>query len=71
MPDTTSSACSAGSVCAAPLWRTARANSPFAAGIASKAAMLIAPADSPNTVIASGSPPKAAISDLIQDSAAT
>ena len=41
----------------APLCRIARENSPRAAGTASRAATLMAPADSPKTVTCDGSPP--------------
>jgi hypothetical protein len=55
----------------APLCRIARWNRPCAAGSVSKAPMLMAPADSPNTVTRCGSPPKAAILSWTQRKAAT
>jgi hypothetical protein len=44
-----------------PLCRMARANRPFAAGVARRAPIENAPADSPATVTLSGAPPKAAM----------
>ena len=46
---------------AAPLCRIARRNRPSARGAASSIPMLMAPADSPQRVTLSGSPPKAAM----------
>jgi hypothetical protein len=43
---------------AAPLWRMAAWNSPFAAGVPSSVPTLMAPADSPKIVTFPGSPPK-------------
>ncbi|MNV49934.1 hypothetical protein D3C71_1419080 [compost metagenome] len=64
-------ACSMLSACDAPLSIMARANRPLAPGIASSAAMLMLPADSPKTVTLSGSPPKAAILPCTQRRAAS
>ena len=55
---------------AAPDWQIARRNSPRASGMASRHPMLIAPADSPNTVTSSGSPPNAAMCSRTHRSAA-
>jgi hypothetical protein len=49
----------------------ARRNSPFAEGMARSAATIPAPADSPNTVTAAGSPPNPAMFSATQPSAAT
>ena len=57
--------------CAAPLCRIARRNRPRAAGAPSSAPTLIAPADSPNTVTQSGSPPNASMFSRTQASAAS
>ena len=56
---------------AAPLWRMARWNSPAAAGDPSRAPTLMAPADSPATVMLAGSPPNEAMWSRTQRSAAT
>ena len=53
------------------LWAMARWNSPAAAGMASSEITDPAPADSPNTVTRTGSPPKAAMLPATQRSAAT
>ena len=53
------------------LCRIARRKSPRAAGIASRQAIECAPADWPNIVTFSGSPPKAAMFSLTQRSAAS
>ena len=45
----------------APLCEIARLNKPFASGDATSDAIAIAPADWPNTVTLSGSPPNAAM----------
>ena len=50
---------------------TALSKQPFAAGIAINCAMSNPPADCPNTVTLSGSPPNAPISDRTQRNAAT
>ncbi len=55
-----------------PLCRTARRNSPWARGLASSADVeFVAPADSPNTVTRSGSPPNRAIDSRTHSSAAS
>ena len=56
---------------AAPLCRIARRNRPSARGIARRAPTLIAPADSPATVTASGSPPNVVMLSRTHSSAAT
>ncbi len=53
-----------------PLSRIALSKSPLAEGMTSRQAMLMAPADSPNTVTFRGSPPKAAIWSRTQRNAA-
>ena len=52
-------------------WAMARWNRPFAAGIASSAAITPAPADSPKTVTFAGSPPNCSMFSWTQRSAAT
>ena len=54
----------------AGLCAIARVNNPSAAGLASSAKTEVAPADSPNTVTRSGSPPNAAMLSRTQGSAA-
>ena len=58
-------------LCDAPLWRIALWKSPRAAGTPSSVPMLIAPADSPNTVTFPGSPPKASMLSRTQARAAS
>jgi len=64
-------ASSGGATCGGPLWMMALWNRPFAAGTASRVPILIPPADSPNRVTLSGSPPKAAMLSRTQVRAAT
>jgi hypothetical protein len=55
----------------APLWISARWNSPAAAGAASSVQVLRPPADSPNTITLAGSPPNAAMLAWTQRSASS
>jgi hypothetical protein len=55
----------------APLCAIARWNSPLAAGDPTSAAVMLAPADSPNTVTLPGSPPNAPMFCCTQRNAAS
>jgi hypothetical protein len=56
---------------AGELWAIARLNRPAADGTASSVVTMPAPADSPNSVTRSGSPPKAAMLSCTQCSASS